>query len=504
MRRAAAGQRGSRSGMAARGPLVFVVVAATSLGCQLVGPRYPAAHPWREVRSAHFVTQTDLDEDDALAAAKALERENAMLARVAFPGYGGSLDAIDVVVLRDEDELRTFAPDKVGGWFTDQPSPAIERSPMLVTYGSLERPAARRILLHELTHRYLNRLLGYVPTWLGEGLADYDSTLRVDDGFVWYGEILPDRIIPSSEVPSVRALIGAGREKFHGADAERYYAGAWALVHFFQNGAPAWTTRYDAFLRALGAGMRVVPAWAEAMEGVDPDALERDFHAYLDARAWTRFRAPVTLPPAPPVTGVRVMRDAEVHLRLARLAIGVEPSTAMHAEVDAARRAEPTSAEVAYWTGCLALRDGKPADAEIAFRAALEREPHEGRYALGVVRSLRRQDVSERAPDVRLALERLATIATTPDQLDEVSTWLAVRGDPAGALARARASVTMDPGYWRSLATLAQALAVSGDATAAVDAQERAIAHLPERVVDPASAEALARYREAARNAPAR
>ena len=152
-----------------------VVVFATltlSVGCA-ASPRCPAhgGAPWHEVTSQHFVLRTDLAPSEARAATADFERQYTMLEDVAFPGYEEATERIAIVLFRDAGDYRVFQPWGTGGVFYDRLPQDLERAPTMVLHDRLD-DQTRIVITHELTHRFLRRAFGYLPTWLNEGLAD--------------------------------------------------------------------------------------------------------------------------------------------------------------------------------------------------------------------------------------------------------------------------------------------------------------------------------------------
>src|SRR5262249_43833732 len=156
---------------------------------------------------------------------------------------------------------------------------------------------------HELTHYFTWRTLGAIPVWLNEGLADYHSTLVVDQGFAYFGAPRPDRGFAETveleraeyrgsyrtmaeirSVPSVAWLLGSSPRTFRPASPNRRasrsdhrtqrfaYYGAYALVHLLKH-SPAYRERFRDFLSEIRRGQRAPVAWSRCFGDVDPRAL---------------------------------------------------------------------------------------------------------------------------------------------------------------------------------------------------------------------------------------
>jgi hypothetical protein len=84
---------------------------------------------------------------------------------------------------------------------------------------------AEQTFVHELVHELMHRALGETPPWLNEGMAQYFSTLRLEDDRAVLGDPSPDATaVPPSLLPTVSELTGADRDRFVPTDWVRAIA----------------------------------------------------------------------------------------------------------------------------------------------------------------------------------------------------------------------------------------------------------------------------------------
>jgi len=159
-----------------------------------------------------------------------------------------------------------------------------------------EVAAAVRRLNHEAFHAYLENYVfpadaADVPLWLNEGLAQAFEA-AVGDGFVLRldapnpaavvllaAEAREDRLLPLGE------LLAAGPKEFlAGPETQRFYAYAWALVHYlaFERECldPEALARYVARPAEPNATGTIRERF-ERLVGADWDDIERDWRRYV-------------------------------------------------------------------------------------------------------------------------------------------------------------------------------------------------------------------------------
>ena len=122
-------------------------------------------------------------------------------------------------------------PENTAGLF----SPALKQ---ILVWIPEDPEELKKTLRHEGLHQFLDALLGHLPTWLNEGLAEYFENTELIRGVATPGRadlhhqrtlLAPDyQWIPYSE------LFAMSAEEFY-RDSSAKYAQSWAAIHWLQN-----------------------------------------------------------------------------------------------------------------------------------------------------------------------------------------------------------------------------------------------------------------------------
>ncbi|MBI3693758.1 MAG: hypothetical protein HY238_02805 [Acidobacteria bacterium] len=120
-----------------------------------------------EARTPHFRVVTQGPAETAAAAATVLERTRSQFKVLGFHVPPGPTE---VVLFRDLEEIRPYAPDQATGFFQQ----GTDASFIAVAW---EREGLRE-LAHELAHQAMAWRIGRQPPWLREGLAELLSNLE--------------------------------------------------------------------------------------------------------------------------------------------------------------------------------------------------------------------------------------------------------------------------------------------------------------------------------------
>jgi hypothetical protein len=110
-----------------------------------------------------------------------------------------------------------------------------------------------------------------------------------------------------------------------------YYAGGWALIHFFRNGPDEQRTRFESDIHAMNGGARANEARAHTLGADPPEVLEREFRKYVAGYAgWDLMRGPVVRSERPVIEQVRALTDEELHLLWVNLLPAVQFGPRLH------------------------------------------------------------------------------------------------------------------------------------------------------------------------------
>ncbi|KYF63781.1 hypothetical protein BE11_25865 [Sorangium cellulosum] len=502
----------------------LVTCAASGLGCAQFKPPLTCASqggaPWVELSSQHFEMRTDLDRSEARDALAEFERSYAALEDVCFPSDRSDPFRMQIILFARERDFRQFAPPSSGGFFMHALPNDLEPAPTMVMYGSLGEQT-RLTFQHELTHHFVAQSIGPSPAWLNEGLAQFYSTFRLQDGHAYIGSSLPDRdflkgsfwrtashgpftrvLIPVTQARSATELIHMARDDFYGPpghtpQVERRpvainYLSSWALVHMLINGPEPYVQRFTSFLEAASGGAPVRQALQQALRGIPPEQLDRDYRSYLMGQRLIRKVGPYTARPPSPPRAERAMSDAEVHVLWARLMRweGAERAWAA-AHLEEALAHAPNHPEVRFWRGRLRIAEARLPEAEQELTAALAARPADPRYLLTMGRFLYTlashrvittlQAMGRAAPIV----DRLGRTASTAAQLNFVAGYRLEHREFDEAEMFVKRALQADPSCASCYDTYGMLLLVQGRVTEAIRAASHALDLLPEGNASP-------------------
>lgn len=342
------------------------VIALSLVGCaaEATPNRCPAYSglEWREMRSRNFILRTNIERAAAAESLGDYETIFDALHTVGFPGSLNDTRPITVVLLKDESAMRALAPIGVSGLFYARvPSDITSEPEPTVVLPAYEGAYGRLVFAHELTHAFVHRIYPSAPTWLNEGLAQYFSTLRLTEGSVILGALLPGLPLLSFRTPPAQAIMGVDSVTFYGGrgpqagpfegsvEQSAYYTGAFWLVHMLMNGPDDYRARFHAVLNEMRNGNDFNGAWERWLGGDDSVNLEPDFRAYVRSEQKRLLGTSASVSRARgSAFPERIMADAEVYLLRARLMPWTKGTLAcVKADLDSAWERAPASSAVA-------------------------------------------------------------------------------------------------------------------------------------------------------------
>ncbi|MBL9209034.1 MAG: DUF1570 domain-containing protein [Opitutaceae bacterium] len=240
----------------------------------LAGVARGAEETWIKAVTDRFTILTTEGENVARKWAIELEQFRRGL-QTAVPVPAERLRPVTVVLFRNARAMEPYVPleggkpAKIGGFF-------VRANDINTIMLSAARNAAetRRVIFHEAVHWHLSAREGYVPLWLGEGLAEVYATFELPNARSYaFGAAMEEHVelLREESLLPLPKLLGLGRDSLLYNEVTRsgiFYAQSWALVHYllFGEQAPgrAAVQRYlellpvvrsadDAFLAAFGA-----------------------------------------------------------------------------------------------------------------------------------------------------------------------------------------------------------------------------------------------------------
>ncbi len=367
-------------------------------------------------------------------------------------------------------------------------------------------------------HQVLHRRTGHVPWWLDEGLAEYFSTLWVQDqekGVAIVGDPpldvdfaetdrsvidpegrAPKLWIPRKEAPALAALFAASRATVAPEKMPAYYAASWKLMHVLAGHRNTkYTPRFWNMLSRLSDGATGQEAFEKAYEGVTMPEISAAYEdILLDERA---SPAPLSFfAPQDPKIEEREMCDGEVHALWARILSG-RPTAERSAEGELLAGADDgsTSLPFRYARASILLQtEGSGTVGEDVY-SLLRQEPDNPRYLLLTLLEARRvlraeKDAGRKArklAEVRKLAEKLYAKAQTAAQQSLTGAVFGEIGEMQKAVELARRSTKTDPSCGSCYSIRAQIELAGGSLNEAEESAVRAIRLTP----DEASVSAL-------------
>lgn len=210
------------------------------LFCQTVGWAKPKKSGWVEVRSPHFIVDSNSGKATARATALQFEQIHDAL-RLALPQNPNAGEApLTILAIDSEGALRRLLPgyfEKRGeahpvGIFVDSPDGAF-----VVLRTDVERPGVFEPVYHEYTHFVMRQLIPGLPLWLSEGLADFFSNTRFEGPVILTG--VPDAenlsVLQSQPLLPLTTLLAVDHSSPYYTRQDKvamFYAESWALTHY--------------------------------------------------------------------------------------------------------------------------------------------------------------------------------------------------------------------------------------------------------------------------------
>lgn len=365
--------RSLRARTPGRGPLCALLVMLGAITAQA----QPVDHDgWHIVRTAHFTIYTNAGPRRGGEIAVHLELFRSVFARLAPALKLNSPAPSKIFAFRDATSYAPYktSPDPDGGRILGQFLSHRDGNYLTLDAAGSHQVGSYGVIFHEYVHYFVRHNFPGVPLWFNEGLAEYYSTFGTADGTVYVGRpvqrhlrwLQRDAEFSLGDLLEVTQRSPAYHES---AEAGRFYAVSWALVHYLLSSAERLDQTAD-FLLRLEAGDDPDDAFEEAF-GTRLHRMEEKLRAYLAGKlpeaaiALRRLRIPTTArtEPMPP-------QDVLYHLGDLLAHIGRSAQAEEHFHL--ALELDPTHAD--SHAGLALIRDlaGGYDEAEILYRDAIE------------------------------------------------------------------------------------------------------------------------------------
>jgi len=229
---------------------LFALIACLAIAVSPAAPRAAEGESWFEVTSDHFIVYTDVDEAEAMALAKDLERFRATLALLTGLDMEKSLSPpLRVFAYSDRrDYTGRYGMAGTGGFYM---TPADGPVAVLTLEDGDEVWEAKGIetLFHEYTHHIVHQFAPIrYPRWYDEGFAEFVSTMEFREGKVIVGKPPMNRFLALREagdwldIEDIMEAKGAYITRIgprvsrnldrHKTGIYHHYAQGWLITHF--------------------------------------------------------------------------------------------------------------------------------------------------------------------------------------------------------------------------------------------------------------------------------
>src|SRR5712664_1994950 len=234
-----------------------------------------AADNWIELRSPHFIVNSNAGEKEARKVADQFEQIRRMFQSAFSALRVDPAQPIIIVAAKNENTIKLFLPEEweVKGHIhhTGMYQPGQDKDYVVLRLDS-EGDNPFHILYHEYTHALLRLNFSNLPIWLNEGLAEFFGNSTLGDKEIKTGTIDPGHLylLNQSKLIPIETLLEVDHNSPYYNETNRasvFYAESWAVVHFLmldedarqkqmmKNFLTAWTksgNQLDAAREAFG------------------------------------------------------------------------------------------------------------------------------------------------------------------------------------------------------------------------------------------------------------
>lgn len=316
---------------------------------------------WRRIDTPNFVVIGDVSAGDLREVGASFEGFRDALGRIINDRVTATIVPSVIVVFSTEYMFGPFRPKfegrriEVDGLFLPGQD---------LNYIAIQHGTGLRLLFHEYTHLLVGNAGFNVPVWLGEGLAEFYSTLSIErfGTEAALGGLINDhlaRLNDTTLIPIEDLLRIDHQSPLYNEGSRRsvLYAQSWALTHMLYLGQPARTKELAQYVDLVTSGTPSVDAWKTAFAGVD---IMRDLERYIRRQQFTSHRYKLneklaSLERVPATNLTRAEADGFLGHLLVRLNDPVEAA----ARLEGARQREPDNVRVRVSEALLAHSRGR-------------------------------------------------------------------------------------------------------------------------------------------------
>lgn len=314
------------------------------------------------------------------------------------------------------------------------------------------------VVFHELTHYFLDNTASGLPTWFGEGMAEYYSTFSSYGDHVNIGAPVADHLMTLREnlmpLASLFTVDIRSSEYNEGRRQGIFYAQSWALVHYLMQGGRG--RQLGQFVMLASKGTPPEEAFRSAFE-TGYSQLEEELRRYVNRRVMQYRRYSLEELQVPEIAPARPLTHAEVLSALGSLLSRANATTLGDAEAFLAEsvRVDPSLARGHAGLGAIYQVTGRLREAQTAFERAVALESNDARLYVGYGSSvLERVTRAMNGPAgaAPADIQRARQLFERATQLDSGSarawaglgaTWIGSEGDASAGIAALEKSLSL-------------------------------------------------------------
>jgi len=269
---------------------------------------------WTRYDGEHVILYTNTTPENGLRDAKRFETFAWMMDRSSPTLHKPGEPRIVAIGFASKADYAPFRPT-----FEGKPVESVGfflRGPFgkMLQFVSSDRPEDGRVIYHEYVHALTHDVISSVPTWAGEGFADFYSTFEPARDEARFGHPIPGFawVLQHQEPLSIAQLTGfrAGHEYYQGKRREMFYAESWALVHYLIRKSSM--AAFEKAIRALSAGEPPDVVFARAWPSENWSTLPDRLRAYVEPEEMDSFRVPIAEVFVEPKVEMRPVLRAEI------------------------------------------------------------------------------------------------------------------------------------------------------------------------------------------------
>ena len=241
---------------------------------------------WLRVQTTNFTLVGNASEKDLREVATKLEQFRDVFTKLFATAKFNTPVPTTVLVFKSMSSYKPFALPNAAGYFQKGED---------VNYITLSTDPTQdpfSTIYHEYVHLLVDNTSGNVPAWFNEGLAEYYSTLSIEEGRkVHLGELIPYHLMTLREgkLYPLRTLFAVDHyspEYNEGSKRGMFYAESWALVHYLILGNNGQRLpQLGKFLQLLNSGRTIDEAVSQAFQ-TDVLTLEKELKKYIEGHTF--------------------------------------------------------------------------------------------------------------------------------------------------------------------------------------------------------------------------